>query len=230
MKDVVILPLASQAEASAAITQAKAAVKRKPGLDDDSDDDLSEAEEDTENDTATDNESVGTVDTQPEADLREQRRRSSNVVQDVIGKKGAYGRFAERWFSRKGWIAERRMAQGMSIDSAQTESESTTQESHGEESSVSEDPQKPRRVASSGAASPALPLLPKLLRTTRMLLSSQAFFFSYDIDISRCFGRQDPQRNPETPLYTSFESIVCSIPLNFRQNADRSTSISGIVT
>ncbi len=39
-------------------------------------------------------------------------RTTSNVAQDVLTRKGQYGRFAERWFSRKGWSTEKRRAQG----------------------------------------------------------------------------------------------------------------------
>lgn len=39
-------------------------------------------------------------------------RSTSNVAQDVLARKGQYGRFAERWFSKKGWSTEKRRAQG----------------------------------------------------------------------------------------------------------------------
>lgn len=39
---------------------------------------------------------------------------SSTVGEDVIGRKGLYGRFAEKWFSKRGWTEERRKSEGLS--------------------------------------------------------------------------------------------------------------------
>ena len=50
-------------------------------------------------------------------------------------------------------------------------------------------------------------LLPKLLRTTRMLLSSRSFFYSYDLDITRRLGGEI-MRNPEMPLSKSVDPLV----------------------
>ena len=50
-------------------------------------------------------------------------------------------------------------------------------------------------------------LLPKLLRTTRMLLSSRSFFYSYDLDITRRLGGEI-MRNPEIPLSKSVDPLV----------------------
>jgi len=42
------------------------------------------------------------------------RTLSSSIAEDVIGKKGVYGRFAERWFSKRGWQVDRNRLQGLS--------------------------------------------------------------------------------------------------------------------
>lgn len=53
-------------------------------------------------------------------------RTTSNVAQDVLTRKGQYGRFAERWFSRKGWSTEKRRAQGSKAQSFMLLSHSAT--------------------------------------------------------------------------------------------------------
>lgn len=48
-------------------------------------------------------------------------------------------------------------------------------------------------------------LLPKFLRTTRMLLTSQSFFFSYDCDITRRLREGD--KSSELPLHKSVDEL-----------------------
>ena len=50
-------------------------------------------------------------------------------------------------------------------------------------------------------------LVPKLLRTTRMLLSSRSFFFSYDLDVTRRLGGEIV-KNPEIPLSKFVDPLV----------------------
>lgn len=35
-----------------------------------------------------------------------EHKRTSSVAEDVITRKGGYGRFAKKWFSKKGWTAD----------------------------------------------------------------------------------------------------------------------------
>lgn len=56
-------------------------------------------------------------------------------------------------------------------------------------------------------ANTANALVPKLLRTTRMLLSSRSFFYSYDLDITRRLGGEN-MRNAELPLSKSVDPLV----------------------
>lgn len=217
INDVVLIPLSSQTEASNAITQANAALKKKSGnVTEESDSDVTEGEEDEDDRQTNETGSVRTVDTQPEDGPLEQRRRDSSVARDVLSKKGQYGRFAERWFSKKGWVAERRMAQGMSSDEAPIPSgrtsnageiRTTNEIREGGDADRSEGELQLEKPSAQNAAI-NFPLLSKLLRTARMILSSQNFFFSYDVDISRRLGNQDHRSNPDFPLYTSFEDMV----------------------
>ena len=51
-------------------------------------------------------------------------------------------------------------------------------------------------------------LLPKLLRTTKMLLASRNFFFSYDYDITRRFGSLKDY-SKDTPMCRVVDPLVC---------------------
>ena len=143
-----------------------------------------------------------------------------SVAQDVIGKRGAYGRFAERWFSKNGWSVERRKSLGMSPDSSdpgrpqrplvdKLDSEQRSKADLNEHDEAIECP----REASAPATIPAeasgivATLIPKLLRTTRLLLNSQSFYFSYDHDITRRIGTG---KGGDLPLHKRVDPQVSS--------------------
>ncbi|KAL9128184.1 MAG: hypothetical protein Q9217_003084 [Psora testacea] len=163
------------------------------------------------------------ADAWPEAPVRSS---SSNVAQDVIGRKGQYGRFAERWFSKKGWSTERRRAQGMSVDEPRTQSGTSSQPSSQQappsrsralsqnldgtgERISGQAPLKPSSDQADNTSqniASTYTLLPKLIRTTRMLLTSRSFFFSYDLDITRRLGGVDPTSS-ELPLHKAADPL-----------------------
>ena len=155
-------------------------------------------------------------------------RGNSRVAEDVIEKKGQYGRFAERWFSKKGWTAEKRRAQGMSVDAVQKlgssdgqltalanpQSKSPLTATLGgvERSDQTADLEILNQALESGTSgNPSVTvtttLLPKLLRTTRMLLGSRSFFFSYELDITRRLGT-DSEEGSVIPLHKSADPLV----------------------
>ena len=146
-------------------------------------------------------------------------RSTSNVAEDVIGKKGQYGRFAERWFSKKGWTTEKRRTLGMSADESsktpdiaeQSGGKSMAQPDLGPAataldagSQLSHDSKQQAVSLSSGITNT---LLPKLLRTTRMLLTSNSFFFSYDMDITQRMDTLQAKRI-DVPLYKSVDPLA----------------------
>ena len=153
----------------------------------------------------------------------------SSVAEDVIGRRGQYGRFAERWFSRKGWGTERRRAQGMSTE----ELEKTNPKAISRKNNETADQGSPSNLnvpIDSAKLAPDVEqgagrddenkpsdslitdnigntLLPKLLRTTKMVLASGNFFFSYDYDITRRFGSQGGY-NTDIPLHRAVDPLV----------------------
>ena len=232
--DVALIPLSSQSEAKRAIEQAKRGPKE--GLEghasSEADSDTSEDEEvhaedvKPEDDGRTSLESLSAPGNEDSSESRPggPERSTSNVVEDVISKKGQYGRFAERWFSRKGWSTDKRRAQGMSTadednpplvgaaegalpkDSSEVavDKRLANMEISGQTSDL-----QSRQTSQPGSqeANTANALVPKLLRTTRMLLSSRSFFYSYDFDITRRLGGEII-KNPEIPLSKTVDPLV----------------------
>jgi hypothetical protein len=141
-----------------------------------------------------------------------EHKRTSSVAEDVISRKGDYGRFAQKWFSRKGWTVGQRRNLGMSLSESNDTVQSPTSESgqsrHATKQSspvaetpemVNEDARNSRDVAST--------ILPKLLRTTQILFgTSQSLYFSYDYDITRSFATRR-MTNSELPLYTEVDPL-----------------------
>ncbi|KAF2756827.1 hypothetical protein EJ05DRAFT_466054 [Pseudovirgaria hyperparasitica] len=124
ISDVSLIPLVSQAEAEKAITSAKDHLRRQTSTETalgPEDDDSSAEESDTA--TVTDDESLPeSVPSTPRTSLEkdaatvQERQRRTSIGQDVIARRGLYGRFADQWFSRKGWSTQQRKRQGISSD------------------------------------------------------------------------------------------------------------------
>ncbi|KAL8761856.1 MAG: hypothetical protein Q9184_002059 [Pyrenodesmia sp. 2 TL-2023] len=234
-----LVPLSSQSKAKRSIEQSKKEIRAessKPTSDPDVGYDSSADEGSYHSDGhVTDNTSVGSTLLSPPYDTarRKYQDETGSVAQDVISSRGQYGRFAERWFSRKGWTTERRRAQGMSADTVgrQKDSQTKEQSSLGE---VKDCYREPSRYSQQGQVSTVAPeeftptkdatstLLPKLLRTTKMLFASRSFFFSYDYDITRRVG--DPMiKSPTLPLHRTVDPIFFwnhHLALPFIENGD----------
>jgi hypothetical protein len=151
-------------------------------------------------------------------------RRQTSVAEDVMQKRGMYGRFADKWFSKKGWSAESRRVQGLSAEDqlaregAPKNVESTVSEEH-ETPNVNEGlpvinakveetikPEEIPKALSGQKDETTIALLPKILRTTKMYFSSGNFFFSYDYDLSHGIAQQEA--NSSIPLFKQFDPLV----------------------
>ncbi|KAK8177840.1 SacI homology domain-containing protein [Phyllosticta citrichinensis] len=230
--DVALIPLTSQGEAHDAIKQARDAAKRRRMLPDS--DEGTESESETDTDTSSDHISVdeslpGTPPPEAEKDATTANApdRKTSVAQDVIGRKGLYGRFAQRWFSKKGWSSEATRMQGMSSeeDVSRSKSKSPKPAVTPDESGTTSPPAthlsppiseseaaaklQQERGRDSKKPSQDVPgttaFLPKILRTTKLYFSSRSFFFSYDYDLSRNLSRQTETSTslPMSKLYDS---------------------------
>lgn len=224
--DVALIPLSSQNDADQAIVSARDHVQRHrkaQGLGDDDYD--SDSEED---DAPSVTDSLEEDPTPPTREVKDpvtgqQGDRRTSVAEDVMQHKGVYGRFADKWFSKKGWKADKRRAQGMSSDEDLRKTLPKNVESVLDEGVGPVSPAKPDVVDGEGASVPVSPeeipkaldgnkdtttiaLLPKILRTTKMYFASGNFFFSYDYDLSHGMGLQ--QQSSSVPLSKQFDPLV----------------------
>lgn len=230
-----LIPLSSQSDAAKAITQAKESSKQESVGDEvDADEESGSSEDEGRRleDRLSDDEQHNTPLGHGLQSDSHNPAASTSVAQDVIGKQGQYGRFAERWFSRKGWRTDGRRAQGMSdeasaktkppVSSKGEDYANTTPRTQSGSSSVGEyesDVEKQEETSEDTTAlNVTSTLLPKLLRTTKMILSSRSFFFSYDYDITRRVGLQEGRRGDQ-PLHRAVDPMV-SVRLCFRALPD----------
>ncbi|KAL1957509.1 hypothetical protein VTO42DRAFT_5972 [Malbranchea cinnamomea] len=213
---VAVIPLSSQSDASKAIEQAKWAIKN---------DSKSDASVDVDSSSDSELEDLNAAalpDPESYLPVEELSGDGSSVAEDVIGRRGLYGRFAKRWFSRQGWVKEKRMSHGMSRSDLDDPGFYMARSSYDSQrsdimelddfslsrkkSSASERFERNATSPSPGPSAPAeenertYELMPKFLRYTKMMLSSRSFYFSYDYDITRRFGTRDDQV-PSVPLF-----------------------------
>jgi len=227
---VAIIPLSSQAEASKAIASARNHVKRQNralGAESDASDSESESEEGApsvtdsllEEDVSAASNVVGDTATGKKGEAAPK----TTVAEDVMQRKGVYGRFADKWFSRQGWSADNRLLPGLRSDDElraknmpqNVDSSVADQPTYPASSEIilSDDknitgslgPKEIPRALGGEKDATTLALLPKILQTTNMYFSSGNFFFSYDYDLSRAISNQKPSSN--IPLFKQFDPL-----------------------
>lgn len=232
---VTLIPLSSQLDAKSAIIQAKESLVKEAGGGVPDNSDTSDDEDVQPDDGHTEDDEIKSVVSASPTDpastpLPADKDGNTSVVEDVIGRKGQYGRFAERWFSKKGWNTEKKRTQGIStdaigksqVDGSGTDTEKPDQTPSytsaitqgvsdllgGRKEKAEQSYEKPH----SDTNDVAVTLLPKLLRTTKMLFGSRSFFFSYDYDLTRRLGTQEV-KNSEIPMHKIVDPLVSS-PFN----------------
>lgn len=201
--EVALTPCSSYNDASESISKTIAQLHNKAGGEtagdetDDTADDTDAEVQSIKSDIATDDEEPANVEARPGP-----AGDKGSVVQDVMSRRGSYGRFAQRWFSKSGWQQESKRNMGLSqseeaVDkmpsgaaSAEVKADAQAPAATKEDKSAPDAAGVPvKHAKEEGMAPPAL--LPKLLRTTQILFgSSQSFFFSYEYDLTRSLARQ----------------------------------------
>jgi hypothetical protein len=217
--NVAIIPLSSQADASRAISQAKESLlqgEAGPG---------EAASEGSISDNETDGEEpdINSVPASPTQEDSSSRDRRGSIAEDVIGKRVRFGRFAASWLSRK----------TLGLPGLSNVGQDTTERLLGNEKDLGTERQPPiAKLEKSTAVSdapgagadsplesgkepsdPTVELLPKLLRYTRLIYSSQNFFFAYEYDLSRSLGTQQA-RNDHLPMHKVVDELVCGSALD----------------
>jgi hypothetical protein len=227
--DVALIPLSSQADAETAIASAREHVRRynraRAAGEDETD---SEGEDDAPSVTDSLDEEGAAPDSivkDPVTGQQGPASRDSSVAADVMQRKGVYGRFADKWFSRKGWSADSRRTQGLSSPDSQAANVPKNVESVPKEELPPAAASEAESLPSPDKTTPAkvnpeeipkaldgqkdattIALLPKILQTTRMYFSSGNFFYSYDYDLSHSIGILRP--NSSLPLFKQFDPLV----------------------
>lgn len=221
--DVALIPLASQSEADKAITSTREHLHRhdKPqGTDDDDTD--SDSDDDAPSVTDSLVEEAVHTHTEIKDPITGQRGpvdRKSSVAEDVMQRKGVYGRFADKWFSRKGWSTDSRRTQGLSseddlaaknvpknVDSTGPTDEADASKPEGLPSANAVKPEEVPKALQGDKDATTIALLPRVLQTTKMYFSSGNFFYSYDYDLSH--GVDTQPTNAGVPLFKQYDPLV----------------------
>lgn len=188
-----LTPLNSQAEAKSSIERTKAGLSKSNydghGLE----------ESDSEDDEFSANVSDEVEDETNTASTKALKKTS--VAEDVISKKGGYGRFAQKWFSKKGWAVDQKKNLGMSVSEPDSQVEPDTITTNMATTTLEAD------GASNKATDIAENMLPKLLRTSQILFgASRSYYFSYDHDITRSLANLRGI-NSELPLHKKVDPL-----------------------
>ncbi|KIW18364.1 hypothetical protein PV08_02652 [Exophiala spinifera] len=211
IRDVAFVPLTSQTEAERSITSALASKSPVTGAEE-SDSDLSEPGEEEE---------VLVKELEPETPVehpltQQNNSSSTSIVRDVIANRGQYARFASQWFSKQGWKGQRdatknapvspkqvqdlgRTSSAGAADAAIAANSSESQGENGEEHQTDIDVHETSSTSIRDA-------LPKIVKTTKMILTSGSYFFSYEFDLTRRLSLTGgspnvPTKDTMDPLY-----------------------------
>ncbi|KAH6644755.1 SacI homology domain-containing protein [Boeremia exigua] len=225
--DVTLIPLASQSEADKAITSTRERLHRHSktrGVGEDDTDSESEDDAPSVTDSLVEDTPHSPIEVKdPITGQRGPADKRSSVAEDVMQKKGVYGRFANKWFSRTGWSADSRRTQGLSseedlaaknvpknVDSTGPTEEADPSQSHElpSDERTTPDTVKPEDIPKAlegDKDATTIALLPRVLQTTKMYFSSGNFFYSYDYDLSH--GIADQSVNTNVPLFKQYDPL-----------------------
>lgn len=143
------------------------------------------------------------------------RHSVNSIAEDVFGKKVPFGRFAASWLSRKTMglpgfgTVDQDTTEVLLNHNTQKAEEPSEDQAGGEDATDSAPDEKLNTESdtkSEAKSDQTVELLPKLLRYTRLLFSSQNFFFAYDYDLTRQIGTQEPC-NGYRPLHTVVDPL-----------------------
>lgn len=186
---VAVTPCTSQADAAASIRRTVRWLDDRPST---ADQDAESSDEDVELPAGSIDDIDDGASDGGDNDLASSR---SSIAEDVFRRKGSYGRFAQRWFSAKGWTIDQRRTLGLS-------------DANSSKSPVSASEARKIPANEEEAQQPATALLPKLLRAMYLLFGkSRSFYFAYDIDITRRLSNKPLASQADVPLYTQADEV-----------------------
>lgn len=189
IEDITVLPLSSQHDAEQAIRLAT-----RPGDSDSnySDDSGSDAEE--ENSVRDASVELSTTPGNDIRPLQEKNASSTSIAEIVATRNVSFGRFASQWFSRQ-------KAPPSTGANAGTVDNVTTPMPAEKGDTIVEDIENAERAKDVSPATSQVSstdyvatqnLLPRILKTVKMVFTSQSYFFSYEFDLTKRFQDLDP--------------------------------------
>ncbi|KAI1112349.1 SacI homology domain-containing protein [Nemania sp. NC0429] len=211
--DVAITPCTSQSDAETAIGHTALKLRRASAKE------SSEETSDTESEIEAPPAATGAQDTDdpdPQSDREISQAiepgAQGGIAQDVFKKGGSYGHFAQRWFSNRGWMANRQQGLGLSGVGAAKPAESDEEEGQRKKKEKN-DKELSKTVLRENSTVPpnstaGESLTPKLLRTAHIWFgNSKSFFFSYDMDITRNIASRSVTTS-HVPLHKIADPLV----------------------
>ncbi|KAH9435829.1 hypothetical protein MCOR02_004747 [Pyricularia oryzae] len=208
--EVALTPISSQNEATEAINKTVAHIKQASLAEGNS----ASSDSETENSAPVPYDIDDYVD--DTAGPKKGHKSTTSIASDVMKQKGGYGRFAQRWFSKGGWLEDQKRMMGLSKSAGGSEPTKDDGKTGGVPPSEDpvDSPVDAVKTATQGAVGGAASLLPKLLRTSQILFgASRSFFFSYDYDITHSLASQSREQglsasaSGESPLYDKVDPI-----------------------
>lgn len=206
IEDVAVLPLSSQTDAEQAIKSAIGSVNLDSNESNGSD---SEPDDETPR-----QDSSAALSTTPGDEVRphqEKNASSTSIAEIVATRNVSFGKFASQWFSRQ---------RPTSVEpTADTEHEAATPKPAEKGDTIVEDVDNAVRAKEAASTSANTSqtsnanyvatrnLLPRILRTIKMVFTSQSYFFSYDFDLTRRI--QDIDTAEQKLNLQQMNSVVC---------------------
>lgn len=139
---------------------------------------------------------------------------ATSIAHDVLTKKGNFGRFASQWFTKQGWGTDRGTGNGSQSKPSETEAKADNV-AHGDAAEAAKPETQPEQVSgpapdikqpSKTTREEVATMIPKILRASKLILTSRSCFFSYEFDLTRRIellqGRPvPPTRSNMDPLF-----------------------------
>jgi len=222
--DVALLPLSSQHDVDEAIRDATALSET---ISDDSDSSVGDTED--EHSDPAKAAQIANTPADETGPYQGKNASSTSVAENVATRNVSFGNFASQWLSRQKWSASGSSADptGADIDEPKPASKD---DDLLKDQTVAENNKRAGTLNDSKSADPkystTIKLLPRILRTTKMIFTSGSYYFSYDIDLTKRFEDLIP---PDQPLkHKNLDPLVSGWECVRRIKADSRVSSSGI--
>ena len=185
--------MTSQSDAEKAI---KDATVSSESASEGSDGSVSDTEDRSSNDTRS---ALGSTQADEVGPYQGKNLSSTSVAEDVATRNVSFGNFASQWLSRQKWPASTLSANKTVIDSSEpkpaSKDDDLPKDLAGVEHSTGTESKVPG-TSQGSKYSTTINLLPRILKTTKMIFTSGSYFFSYDINLTKRMEDLGPADQP----------------------------------